>query len=489
VNNVGLLTYLVFLPTVAGALILAGADSMYARRLALAVTAAELVLSLFLFRICTAEGHNVGRWLMSERHDWIPRYGIGYILGLDGISLVLVILTASLFVLAVGVSWRSVERNVVSFHAVLLFMETGVMGVFLSADLFLFYLFWEVMLVPMFFLIGIWGHGRRIYSAVSVIGLYLAHGSITGIYTFELDQLIGTHLEYGMSLWLFAGFLAGFAVKVPMFPVHTWLPDAHTDAPTAGSVILAGLMLKTGTYGLLRFGFPLFPQAALAFLPLIFTLSVAGIFYAAWIAYAQDDIKRLVAYSSVSHLAYVVLGIAAWNEVSLAGSVMQMVNHGITTGALFIMVGMLDERAHTRRLDQFGGLWTKAPVMSAFFLLFVLSSLGLPGLNNFAGELLIIVGLFRAHPYIAAAALAGLVAGLAYLLRLTQKLLFGPEGPSVAGHGFPDVTGRELAVLIPLAVAVVVIGVHPAFLLDIISQPVKGLMDAAVNLHMAGGAP
>ncbi len=281
--------------------------------------------------------------------------------------------------------------------------------------------------------------------------------------------------------FFFPGFLLGFAVKVPIFPLHTWLPDAHTDAPTAGSVILAGLLLKTGTYGILRFAFPLFPQAAAAFLPVLFTVGIIGIFYASWIAFAQTDMKRLVAYSSVSHLAYVVIGIAAWNEVSLAGSVLQMVNHGISTAALFIMVGMLDERAHTRDISGFGGLWSKAPAFSAFFLLFILSSLGLPGLNNFTGEFLILVGLFRAHPYIAAAAFAGLVAGLIYLLRLAQNVLFGPQGQSVLEPGMTDLSARELTVLVPLAFLVVVIGVYPAILLRQIQGPVRDLVGAAAR--------
>ncbi len=498
-----ILTILVFLPAVAGLSVLFARDERLCRLLTLITTAVEFAVVSLLFYTVSKTPMPPSGWMLRIDSPWIGAFGIRYSLGLDGISLLLVALSAFLFLLSVVVSWRAIKARVPLFHSMLLVMETGVLGVFLSTDLFLFYLFWEVMLIPMFFLIGIWGHGRRVYSALkffiftftgslfmllSIIGVYIYHGSQTGDYTFALERLAGTPVPYGVSLWLFAGFLLGFAVKVPVFPIHTWLPDAHTDAPTAGSVILAGLLLKTGTYGLLRFAFPLFPQAAAAFLPLLFTLAVTGIFYASWVAFAQKDMKRLVAYSSVSHLAYVVLGIAAWNEVSLAGSVLQMVNHGISTGALFIMVGMLDERAHTREIASFGGLWSKAPTMSAFFLLFILSSLGLPGLNNFSGEFLILVGLFRSHPWLAAAAFAGLVFTLAYLLRLAQKLLFGPEGPSTM-YGFKDISGREAAVLVPLAVLVIWIGVYPSFFLKGLYGPVGSLVSGVRTAWLAGGMP
>jgi NADH-quinone oxidoreductase subunit M len=492
----GLLIYMVFLPLFTAVLLLFEKSERVCRIIALMATGAELVINIVLYYLFLKGYAISGRWFVFVDLPWINRFGMRFSLGMDGISLLLVNLSALLFLLSVIVSWRSIRTKVPLFHAMLLVLETGVLGVFLSTDLFLFYLFWEVMLIPMFFLIGVWGHGRRIYSAVkfliftvtgslfmllSIIGLYIIHGNQTGDYTFALDSLVGTQLSFPVSLVLFAGFMLGFAVKVPIFPLHTWLPDAHTDAPTAGSMILAGLLLKTGTYGILRFAFPLFPQAAAAFLPFLFTVGVIGIFYASWIAFAQNDMKRLVAYSSVSHLAYVVIGIAAWNELSLAGSVLQMVNHGISTAALFIMVGMLDERAHTRSIDAFGGLWGKAPAFSAFFLLFILSSLGLPGLNNFTGEFLILVGLFRAHPYIAAAAFAGLVAGLIYLLRLAQNVLFGPPGTAVSASGMKDLSARELAVLVPLAILVVLIGVYPAILLRQIQGPVRDLVGTAAR--------
>jgi len=493
------LTFLLFMPLAAGVSMLFEKDDRVVRWISLLITSAALGISLMFFFALSPSYFSFGRWLLHVDIPWIDSFGAHYSLGLDGISLVLVVLSTLLFMLSVLASWHAVRERVAFFHAMLLVMETGVLGVFLATDLFLFYLFWELMLIPMFFLIGVWGHGRRVYSAVkfliytisgsllmllAIIGLYVIHGRQTGQYTFALDALTGTQVSPTVGLWLFAAFLIGFAVKVPLFPLHSWLPDAHTDAPTAGSVILAGILLKTGTYGLLRFGFPLFPQAAAVFLPVIFSVCLIGLFYASWIAYAQQDIKRLVAYSSISHLALVVLGIAVWNDAALAGSVLQMVNHGITTGALFIMVGMMDERAHTRDINAFGGIWSKAPALSAFLLLFILSSLGLPGLNNFAGEFLILVGVFRAHPYLAAAAFAGIVTTLIYLLRLAQKVLFGP-----ASHDgeFRDLSFRETAILLPLAALVLIIGLYPNIILRKIEGPVRGLTTIVVKAAPSGG--
>jgi NADH-quinone oxidoreductase subunit M len=483
-----ILTYLVFMPAAIALPLVFVESDRAVRWVSLAATSVVLAMALIIYLKLGFAHVPPGSWLVSEDTPWIGALGIRYSLGLDGISLLMVTLSAFLFVLSVAVSWRAVTERVALFHFMLLMMETGVLGVFLSTDLFLFYLFWEVMLIPMFFLIGLWGHGRRVYSAVkffiftvsgslimlaAIIGIYLIHASITGVYTFSIDSLAGTRPGGVVGLLLFAAFFLAFAVKVPLFPLHTWLPDAHTDAPTAGSVILAGLLLKTGTYGLVRIGFPLFPQAASVFVPLALGLGVVGLYYASWVAFAQSDMKRLVAYSSIAHLGVVVMGIAAWNELALGGAIIQMVNHGLSTGALFIMVGMMDERMHTREISAYGGLWGRAPALSAFFLLFLLSSSGLPGLNNFVGEFLIFLGLFRDHPAMAVFAFAGIVASLIYLLMLGQKVLFGP---APASGPFADITAREAAVLIPLAVLVIVLGCYPSLILRPLDAPVSDLV-------------
>ncbi len=355
---------------------------------------------------------------------------------------------------------------------------------FLALDLFLFYLFWEVMLIPLFFLICVWGQGQRVKSALrfflftiggsllmllAIIGLYLAHGAATGVYTFALPELLQTPLAPLHSCLLFAAFLLAFAVKTPIFPLHGWLPDAYSDAPTAATLLLAGLMAKTGVYGLLRFAYPLFPEAALLLTPLISVLAVVGIIYASWLAYVQTDIKRLLAYSSFGHMGFIVLGIAAWTPLSLSGSVIQMVNHGITTGALFLLAGMLEERSGLRDSASFGALWGKIPCFAAFFLLFSLANLGLPGLNNFVGEFLILAGVFRVSPLAAVVALGGIIFVLVYTLRLVQKLLFGPERLQ---RELADLSFRELALLASLALLVIGLGVYPAPVLDLIRLPI-----------------
>lgn len=457
------------------------------RSVALGFGVLELALAGWLMvqwqTLSPAPGAPAGFFLWEDI-PWIGRFGIRYTLGMDAISLLMVLLTAFITVIAMLVSWRSITERVPFHYALILVMESGIMGVFLACDLFLFYLFWEVMLVPMFLLIGIWGHGRRIYSAVkfflftlvgsllmllAIIGVYLIHGAQTGSYTFALAALTGTRIAPGVACWLFAAFLLAFAIKVPLFPLHTWLPDAHTDAPTAGSVMLAGLLLKTGAYGLIRFAFPLFPEAARMFTPLLLTAAVIGIIYGSWVAYAQTDMKRLVAYSSVGHMGFVALGIAAWTPVSLSGSVLQMVNHGITTGALFALVGMLDERAGTREIGAFGGLWGKMPLFSACFLMFSMASAGLPGLNNFVGEFIILAGSFRVAPLAAVLAIIGIVLPLVYTVRLVQELLFGTERRPLA---LADLSLREGGILTLLMLCVIYLGIHPAPLLDFLKVPV-----------------
>ena len=489
ISSFPILSLLVFLPLVGCVLLLpVWRRPAPARSLALVVAAIELVLTVGLY----ASRHalallpaNLPGYLLVEDAPWITGFGIRYTLGLDGISLLMVLLTAFTFCVALLVSWRAVEERIGLFLALLLAMETGIMGVFLSLDLALFYLFWEVMLIPMFFLIGIWGHGRRIYSTVkffiftmfgsllmllSIITLHLIHARQTGVLSFGLHDLMQTQLPPDSQIWLFAAFFLAFAIKFPLVPLHTWLPDAHTDAPTAGSVILAGLLLKTGSYGLIRFGYPLFPQAAQALTPLLYTLAVVGIIYASLVAFAQEDMKRLIAYSSIGHMGFVAVGIAAWQPVALSGAIIQMANHGVTTGALFAMVGMLDERAHTREIRAFGGLWGKIPLWSFFFLFFSLASVGLPGLNNFVGEFLVLAGTFTVAPLAAGLAFCGIVLTLIYTVRLLQEVVFQQERQPLA---LTDLTPRELGLLAVLALVNIWMGVHPGPLLELIHMPVR----------------
>ena len=483
------LTILVFLPLVGGLLLIpAWKKQELLRRVALGVAVLELALAGYLALQAAALSNlpttGLPGFFLLEDFPWIDSLGIRYTLGMDGISLLLVLLTAFITVVGMLVSWNSVQEKVGFHYLLLLVMESGIMGVFLSLDLFLFYLFWEVMLIPMFFLIGIWGHGRRVYSAVkfflytlagsllmllAIIGIYLLHGSQSGSYTFNLAALIGTRVPESTGIWLFAAFLLAFAIKFPLFPLHTWLPDAHTDAPTAGSVVLAALLLKTGAYGLVRFGYPLFPEAARSLTPLLFTMAIIGILYASWVAFAQTDMKRLVAYSSVGHMGFVALGIAAWTPVALSGALLQMVNHGVTTAALFAMVGMLDERTGTREIEAYGGLWGKVPILSFFFLLFAMASAGLPGLNNFVGEFLVLAGTFKVAQLPAAIAFLGIVLPLIYTVRLVQELLFQEERRPLA---LPEISFREGAVLTVMALIDLYIGLHPKPLLDLLKVPV-----------------
>jgi NADH-quinone oxidoreductase subunit M len=485
------LTVIIFLPLLGSFLALCFAHRpVLCRWASLWVSLLDLFLVALLSTLhLPLQSGPAGKWLLIEDHLWIESLGIRYSLGLDGISLMLVLLTAFLTVLCVLISWKEITARVGTFHFFLLLMETSIIGVFLATDLFLFYLFWEIQIVPMFFLIGIWGHEERVYATVkfilftltgslfmliALIGLYLIHGAQTGQYTFSLYQLIHTPLGPSAEFWLYAAFLLAFAIKIPIFPVHTWLPDAHTQAPTAGSVILAGLLLKTGAYALLRFGFPLFPVAARFSAPLLLVLGLIGLFYGAWIALAQRDIKRLVAYSSVGHMGLVVIGIAVWNTITLSGATLQMINHGLTTSALFILVGMLDERVHSREIADFGGFWKKMPGFSAFFLFFGLASLGLPGLNNFVGEFLVLVGAIKAWPLVTWLGFAGLVFTVIYILALVQKTVFEEtRNEKVKKQTLADLTLREVVILAPLAAAVLFIGFHPQPILDLFAGPIE----------------
>lgn len=486
-NTQPLLTLLIVIPLLGAVpLLFLGQRQRAAKVIALATGMIEVMLacSCWLFQGVVPVVPAPAGFFLFEDHSWIEQLGIRYTLGMDGISLLLVILTALVSVIAMLVSWHSISERISLHFLLILVMEAGIMGVFLSLDLFLFYLFWELMLIPMFFLIGIWGHDRNIYSAVkfflytlfgsllmllAIIGIYLIHGGQSGVYSFALVELLGTRFSPAAGLWLYGAFLLAFAVKFPLVPLHTWLPDAHTDAPTAGSVILAALLLKTGAYGLIRFGYPLFPEAALTLTPLLIFLAVCGILYASWIAFAQKDMKRLVAYSSVGHMGFVALGIAVWTPVALSGAVLQMVNHGLTTTALFALVGMLDERAHSRQIVDYGGLWGKIPLFSAFFVLFAMASAGLPGLNNFVGEFLILAGAFKTAHIATIFAFVGVILPLVYTVRLIQEVIFQEERRPLS---LSDLTSRELTILVFLAAGDFYIGLHPAPLLAVLKVPV-----------------
>ncbi len=426
-----------------------------------------------------------GRWLTEIRWSWIPQWGISVHLAMDGLSLLLSLLTIFLGILSVGCSWTEIRERVGFFHFNILWVLAGLLGVFLAMDLFLFYFFWEMMLVPMYFLIAMWGHENRIYAAikfflftqlsgllmlVSILALVLVHHGSSGVYTFDYAELLGTRIDSTTALWLFLGFFVAFAVKLPAVPLHTWLPDAHTEAPTAGSVILAGLMLKTGAYGLLRFAVPLFPDAARQFAIVAGILGVIGILYGAVLAFAQTDLKRLVAYTSVSHLGFVLLGIFVWNPRALQGAVMQMISHGISTGALFIIVGALQERIHTRDVTRMGGLWTIVPRMGGVAMVFALASLGLPGMGNFVAEFLILLGTWQANVVLAIFATIGLVFATVYSLSVIQRAF---HGPLVGKWVLPDLSVRDMAIMTAMIVGILWLGLYP--------QPVLG--SAAPALH------
>jgi NADH-quinone oxidoreductase subunit M len=473
--GLGLLTVVTFLPAL-GAVVLAfvprDRDGVL-RAGALAVSVATFALSMPLYVRFDAENPD---FQFEEFLRWMPNLGVGYHIGIDGISLLLVLLTTFLTPVALASAWQSIEEGTKEFVMAMLVLETGMLGVFVALDLFLFFVFWEAMLIPMYFIIGVWGGAHRVYAAikfvlytmagsalmlVAILALYYQHGAATGIYTFDLPTLARYVLAPGLAQNLmFLAFGLAFAIKVPLFPLHTWLPDAHVEAPTAGSVILAGVLLKMGTYGFLRFCLPLFPDASLTFGPLVFALAVIGIVYGAWVSTVQPDLKKLVAYSSVSHLGFVMLGLFTLNQAGLVGGVLQMVNHGLSTGALFLMVGMIYERRHTRLISEFGGLWAVTPAFAALFLVVCLSSLGLPGLNGFVGEFLILVGAFQVSGWLAAAATTGIIFAAVYLLWMYQRVAFGRVTHETNRH-LRDLTPREWALLVPVLVMIVWIGVHP----------------------------
>ena len=492
------LTGLIFFPLAGGlalALMPAGRERLI-RRLALTVAIAELAFSLPLWWRLKP---GVPGWQFAERRDWLPGIGSSYHLGVDGISALLVLLTTVLTAVAVLGAFKAVEKRAREFYALLLALETGMIGTFLSLDLLLFYVFWEGMLVPMYLLIGVWGGPRRVYAAVkfflytmtgsvlmlvAILWLYFHHRAVTGTATFDLDALYALPLAPAAQTWLFLAFALAFAIKVPMFPFHTWLPDAHVEAPTAGSVILAAVLLKMGTYGFLRFAIPLFPAASAQFTPWIVTLALIGIVYGALVAMVQQDMKKLVAYSSVSHLGFCMLGLYAMNAQGMAGAMLQMLNHGVSTGALFLLVGIVYERRHTRLIADFGGLWKPLPVYAAVFLVVMLSSIGLPGTNGFVGEFLVLLGAFRARPLWAAIAATGVILSAIYMLWMFQRVMFGPV-THAENEKLQDLSPRERLVFAPLILLIVWMGVMPQPILDRVQPALdRTLSLAAQRLEM-----
>ena len=499
-----ILSLIVFLP-LAGALLvlLAGGGGdrpdreRTVRTLALAVSLATFAVTLLLWWRFDPSSAD---YQFVERHAWMPTFGIQYLVGVDGISLFLVVLTGFLTPLALLCSWDSVHTNVKMFSFFLLALESSMLGVFVAIDLFLFYMFWDFVLIPMYFLIGIWGYERRVYAAVkfilytmagsvlmlvAIIGLAWAHAEANGgSLSFNLLDLQRLTLSWPMEKWFFLAFAVAFLIKVPLFPFHTWLPDAHVEAPTAGSVILAGVMLKMGTYGLVRFAFPLFPSAAMHYAPWIAVFAVIGIIYGALVAMVQPDLKKLVAYSSVSHLGFVVLGICAMNVQGLEGSIYQMLNHGVSTGGLFMIVGMLSDRRHTRLISEFGGLKAVMPRFVAAFLLITLSSIALPGMNGFIGEFLILIGAFLWNRTFAAFAATGVILSAVYMLWMFQRVNYG-EVTNAKNRALPDLTPREWALVVPTIAVAIFMGVFPGVFLRPMEPAVKRTMERVTGRSFA----
>jgi len=482
VLGIPILTLVIFLPLagVVGLLFVPGRRGREIRLIANVITGLEFLATLLILR-----GFNPasGDMQLIERADWIKAFNVQYLLGIDGISLLLIFLTSLLTFLATLSSWEAVRDRLKEYYIFLLILEVGMIGVFVSLDFILFYVFWEVMLVPMYFLIGIWGGERRLYAAIKFF-LYTLFGSVMMLvailvlyyqyHTFDLPAMLesGAVLPMALQSWVFLAFFLGFAIKVPMFPFHTWLPDAHVEAPTAGSVILAGVLLKMGTYGFVRFSLPLFPDASRRFVPLLIVLALVSIVYGALVSLMQKDMKKLIAYSSVSHMGFVMLGLFTFSPLAIKGAVLQMINHGISTGALFLIVGVVYERRHTRLIADFGGLSARMPAYAAVFLIMAMSSIGLPGLNGFIGEFMILMGTWTVNWVWAAIAATGIILGAGYMLWLYQRVMFGRlDNP--ANQSLKDLTVREFATFLPLLVLAFWIGVFPKPFLNIIDKPVE----------------
>ncbi|CAN5583643.1 NADH-quinone oxidoreductase subunit M [soil metagenome] len=478
-----LITWVIFLPALGAIAVMLMPNDAAVRWTSLVVTSLAFVLSLGLWAAFDPAVSTATAPQLAERSDaWFPGVDITYFVGLDGLNLLLVLLTTLLGPIIVLSSWTYIKKQQKGYFALMLLLQTGVLGVFCAFDLFLFYVFFELTLIPMYFIIGIWGGENRIYAAIKFV-LYTLVGSLLmlvgvlwlgfaagdaineGVFTTDWYKLVSYGIPTGPQLWLFLLFFLAFAIKVPLFPLHTWLPDAHVQAPTGGSVVLAGVLLKMGTYGLVRFCLPFFPVAAQDLAIPIVILAVIGIVYGALVAFAQTDAKKLVAYSSVSHLGFVVLGIFAFNAEALQGSMIQMVNHGISTGALFLLIGMLYERRHTRLMADYGGIAKSVPILTFFMMLSVFASAGLPGLNGFVGEFLILLGSFRSdvvgNPFLIAIATTGVIFAAVYLLWMVYKTFFG-EITDEANRTMKDLNGREIGLLIPLAILMIWLGMGPS---------------------------
>ena len=486
------LTVITFLPSAGALLILLMRNNVLIKWIALLTTVATFIVSLPIY---TQFDKTTYKMQFVEVHPWIPAWNLNYTVGVDGISVLFIILVTILSTLCVSASWKAIQEKTKEFFISLLIMETAMIGVFVSLNIFLFYLFWELTLIPMFLLIGIWGGSNRIYATIKFV-LFTLAGSVlmlvgiivmyyAGGKTFDILTLSSTSYPHQLQVWLFLAFFAAFAVKMPMFPIHTWLPDAHTEAPTAGSVILAGVLLKMGAYGFLRFSLPMFPYAVkLLFLPLL-VLSVTAIIYGAYVTLMQNDMKRLIAYSSVSHMGFVTLGIFTLNQNGIEGGMLQMINHGVITGALFLCVGMIYERTHTRMIDDYGGLSKTVPIYVVFFTIFTLAAIGFPGMNAFIGEFLIISGAFKANMVIAAFSILGVVLGVTYMVWLYYRIVLNEINPTTKSQ-LSDLDFREITTLIPLVILVFFIGLQPGVLLSYMHVSVDHLLEhvSAENLEV-----